>query len=551
MAVNTNRYQEAMNSICDTSFPVKAAEMLEIAKKAADRKNMTITNHVEKEELNMKTAQKSNENIILRIAAGVTVTAACLGLAGTVGYAMIRMKRNIDAPPAASTSVTAQTTETAAVTTETTTETAAVIPDTEKILIGEEQSDELFTIRLDSIAGDTLSPKLIWDVTVKDAAFAAEYDKIQLSAYILDEDNYANHMDKFNMCQAFGEKDPETDNLYHVCMDGPSAFMQRNSEVVAAVKNVRLQNSSGTSEVKNVNMEYRFTVPDSMRKFTQITPLGITLSSEKVDYDLLYADFGAYESLFAFAFDYLGTSLADGATNYSYDVHERFDAYWNDFAKTIVLTVDGKDYMPKELGASHFVENSDVLGAGRCSTWMSFPGFDYKTAKLITITAGGQTFSLKDEETETGDIYGDILHHDDYADIIFSSGAVDYELYQADYFTKELCFQFKYDFSKFALAGGETDYHNFPSVYENFDEDWAAFSDHFVLTVDGTEYKPSSRGGIYCYQDGEYLGPGICSVPLYFPAIDYDSAVQIELKADDKTVILKGNTDEAKSKNGM
>ena len=388
MAVNTNRYQKAMNSVCDTHFPMKAAEMLEKAKKAADPKN--ITDHDEKEVLNMKMTQKSNENIILRVVAGITVTAACMGIAGALGYAVFSMKRNIAAPPAATTSITAKNTEAGTQTTE-----PAAVPGIEMIHIGKERSDELLTIRLDSITGDTLSPKLLWDVTVRDAEVAAKYDRIQLSAFILDEENYANHMDEYCMCEAYGEKDSEVDNLYHVCMDGASAFMQRNSQVVAAVKQVLFQNGSGTSEVRNVNMEYRFTVPDTMRESTQVFPSGITLSSGNVDYDLFLTEFGAYETLFQFEFDYLDSKLAGGKTDYS-EVEDFFDKDWQDYAKNMVLTVDGTAFAPTELGCSYYNEDKAV-----CSTWLSFPGVDYEAADQIILTSGGQTYQLKKDQNKT------------------------------------------------------------------------------------------------------------------------------------------------------
>ena len=506
-----NRYQKAMQDVCDKHLTLTAEEMLAKAKASAGTER-TIT---------MKKSTK--KSIIYKI---IGISAACAVISGTavtaLGYGPLgesfRKFFGID-----------KTTE-------------EIIDQGHYAEIGQEQSDGAFTVKLVSVTGDEMNPKLFFDVTVNSETLAANNDTLRLFAYILDEDNYQNHLEDYGMWDGVGTKDPEIGNLYHVCMNGASAFMVNQQEVIAAVKQIQFENDPEREQYEYaVNMEYRFKVPEiALKESCQAYYEDITISSGELNYDLMYADFGAYESMLTFNYDFLGTSLAGGVTNYD-DVSEQFDAYWHDFAKDFILTVDGTDYAPQELGYSYCVNDSDAIGAGRCSTWLSFPGIDYANAELITLTAGGQTYTLKDgkEEEYVNDV-GDFLQTDEFSDITLSSDNVDYALYMTEYYTNETDLLFKYDFRNSPLAGGETDYHNYHAIAGAFDADWEAFAGNFVLTVDGTAYTPSSMGCSYAAQEGDYLEPGMCSTSIYFPGIDYENATKITLTAGDVTVILKG-----------
>ncbi len=506
-----------MQDVCDKFFTLSAEEMLAKAKASAGTER-TIT---------MKSTKKKG---IIKI---FGIAAACAVISGTAVTAMgygplgesFRKLFEVD-----------KTTE-------------KIMEEGHSAEIGLEQSADVFKIEIVSVTGDEMYPKLFLDVTVNDETLAANNDSLQLFAYILDEDTYRNHLEEYGMWEGEGVKDAEVSNLYHICMNGPSAFMVNEQEVIALVRKIHFDNDPEKAQYDYaVNMEYRFTVPrtalkQSVAKYYD----NITIKSRELDYDLEYAEFGSYESLFYFTFDFLGTSLANGATDYDHYVNERFDDYWNDFVKDFVLTVGGTDYKPQEIGSSYYVDDDAALGSKRCSTWMSFPAIDYANAELITLTAGGQTYTIKDGKDEPDDSIEACQHYDTYSDIIFSSDSVDYELNMAGYFSDEVILEFKYDFRKSVLAGGETDYHNYDSVSGAFDADWEKFADKFVLTVDGTEYSPSTKGRGYCYQEGEYLEPGMCGTILYFPGFDYDSASQIKLTAGDMTVVLKGDSAEASS----
>lgn len=370
--MNENRYKKAMDDVCDKHFNLTPAEMLEKAKTSANT------------ERNITMKQSTKRSIIRKI---IITSAACLAITGTAVSA-------IGIGPFGETfSRFFGEDET----------TAEIIDQGHYCNIGQEQSDGIFTVTLDSVTGDKISPKIIFDVTVNDETLASKNDRIHLFAYILDENNYNNHLDEYGMCDAYGKKDPEVSNLYHVCLDGPSAFMVNEEEVIAAVKQISFDSDPVNQKFDyDVDMEYRFIVPDHALKDSYFDLYnGITLSSGNVDYDLIYAEYGSYESSFGFNFNFLETDLAGGETDYN-NVMDKFNVDWQKFARQFVLTVDGIEYSPKEIGYSYcladdetYVTDSETVEAGKCKTWMSFPGIDYTRAENITLTAGGETYILK------------------------------------------------------------------------------------------------------------------------------------------------------------
>ena len=349
-----------MDNVCDKNFTLTAAEMLEKAKASSDtERNITMNN-------------KGRRNMIARI---IGAAAACSVLSVTAVSAMGY------GPLSGSFRKFFGKDEV----------TADIIDQGHYCEIDEVLSDSIFTVDLDSVTGDKSSPKLIFDVTVNDEKLAAENDRLMLSAYILDEYRYANELDNYSMWEAYGEKDPDTSNVYHICMDGPSAFMINGADAVVAVRKISFDSDTVNQRFTyDVDMEYRIHVPEEALKDTFAECYsGITLHSGNVDYDLCYAEYGSYDSMFQFTFDFLGTELAGGETDF-YEAEYKFDDDWHRFADSFVLTVDGTEYTVKEKGYAGC--NADD---GRCSTWLTFPAVNYDSAESITFTAGNETFTLK------------------------------------------------------------------------------------------------------------------------------------------------------------
>ncbi len=363
--MNENRYKKAMDDVCDKHFNLTAEEMLAKAKASAGTER----------DITMKKTTK--RRIIGRI---IGTAAACLIISGTtataLGYGPL-----------------SETFRSFFGKDETT---AEIIEQGHYCNVGQEQSDGIFTVMLDSVTGDKTSPKLIFKVTVNDKVLAEKNDRLKLSAYILNEDKYYNHIDEYGTWDAYGEKDPQVNNMYHVCMDGPAAFMINEEEVIAAVKQISFENDPENQVFDyDVDMEYRFIVPDKALKdsFMDFSK-DIILNSGNVEYKLHYAEYGSYDSSFGFTFDFLGNDLAGDETDYT-AVCGKFDNDWHEFAKDFILSVDGVEYSPKEIGYSYCDTEGEAFEAGKCSTWMSFPSVDFESAESVELIAGGETYRLK------------------------------------------------------------------------------------------------------------------------------------------------------------
>ena len=524
--MSENKYKKAMDGVCDKQFRLTGEEMLEKAKASSAERNIT-----------MNVAKK--RNIIGKF---IGAAVACVVISGTVASAMgygplgdsFRKFFGKDEV------------------------TAKIIDEGHFCEIGQELSDDMFTVVLVSVTGDLSSPKMLFDITVKDEQLAAENDRLQIYAYTLSEEKYLNDLDNYAMWDAYGEKDPEVNNLYHVCMNGASSFMINEEEVIAAVKQISFENDSVNNKFDyDVNMEYRFTVPkqalkETVREYYDDIPM----NSGNIDYRLFFCEFGAYDSLFKFKYDFLGTELAGGETDYD-NLYAKFDKDWHRFSDTFILSVDGTEYEPKELGYGYCDEEGEAFEAGTCSTWMTFPSIDYENAENVTLFAGGKAYELKGKaqelknepvnprpdnekykETDALSTYdydnGEVSQYFD--DIVLSSGNVDYRLFYCKYGKDETSVTVKFDFLGTELAHGETDYNN---VIDAFDDDWHAFAANFILTVDGVEYEPKELGYSYCDTEGEAFEAGTCSTWLFFPGINYAEAESVTLTANEKTIILK------------
>ena len=92
--------------------------------------------------------------------------------------------------------------------------------------------------------------------------------------------------------------------------------------------------------------------------------------------------------------NFLGTDLAGGETDYD-NLYAKFDKDWHRFSDTFILSVDGTEYEPKELGYGYCDEEGEAFEAGTCSTWLFFPGINYAEAESVALTANEKTIILK------------------------------------------------------------------------------------------------------------------------------------------------------------
>lgn len=369
-----NSYKNAVDVICKENFKTTGQAMLEMAKKASPEERDS--NMTGKKKIKMFRRGILAASLVLIL--GTTVSA--MGYGPLADY----FRKNFSGD-----NVTAQ-----------------IIEEGRYHEIGQEITQDAFTVTLNAITGDKEHPKLLFDVVVNDESLTEGKDSICLYAYILDEPTYLFQFENYIMWVAWGDKDSEVSNLYHVCMDGPSYWLNGEHNVVAAIKHISLDlpKVDGAWDLKyvdasipvyDVNMEYRFVPSETAFKDTNKQEYqGIVLQDNGISYEVYTVSYNSYDTNLRVLYDFIGTPLAGDETNYD-KVKEAFNEAWRSYSATFVLRVDGKDYTPMELGYTYCDKDGEFLEANQCNAWVLFPSIDYDNASSIILVAGDQSYPLK------------------------------------------------------------------------------------------------------------------------------------------------------------
>lgn len=260
--------------------------------------------------------------------------------------------------------------------------------------INQSASEGMFRVDLVGVTGDINTPKLVFEVYVEDAYLTENNDRICLSAYTLGEIQYENELDRYAMNDAWGAKDEEVDNLYHVSFDGASAWVSHGEPVVVSVREIRFEH---VAQPYDLNLEYRFALPQGeLHPVTQEYYGGVRFPSDEGDYYLNYAEFGEYDSRCSFMFPYDGTSL-EGQYATALGLETLLQRQWDSFEEGFVLVVDGVEYWNQpEAGSVVYCDEAGEAGPkGWYHVWVYFPGTDATVAKEIYLKHGDAKFRLK------------------------------------------------------------------------------------------------------------------------------------------------------------
>lgn len=119
-------------------------------------------------------------------------------------------------------------------------------------------------------------------------------------------------------------------------------------------------------------------------------------SCNGIDYQLFYAEYGAYRTDLYFRFVHEGSGLTAGMTDYR-EIEETLQKAWIEFVSGLVLTVDGKDYVLSGENRGYvWYDNEGESGEKHLSyVSPSFPAIDYANAQSVTLSFGNETFTLK------------------------------------------------------------------------------------------------------------------------------------------------------------
>ena len=260
--------------------------------------------------------------------------------------------------------------------------------------INQTASEGIFRVDLVAVAGDVNYPKLIFDVYVEDVYLAGYNDSIRLYAYTLGEEQYEKELDAYDMAEGYGVKDTETENLYHVSLDGASAWISHGEPVVISVREIRFEH---VAQPYYVNLEYRFTLPQGgLHPITQYYYDGIRFPYEKGECYLNYVEFSVYDTGCSFMFPYDGVSL-EGKYTTKAELESLLQKQWDGFAKDLMLVADGEGYgiTREKKGLVYCDETGETGASGWYHAWVYFPPVDDASAKEIYLKHGETGLRLK------------------------------------------------------------------------------------------------------------------------------------------------------------
>ena len=279
-----------------------------------------------------------------------------------------------------------------------------------------------YKVELIAVTGDVNVPRLLIDFYIKDEEVAEENDRIFLNVYILDKDEYFHNRSNYSACGAYGVKDKEITNLYHVNIECAPAWITTGEEVVIAVSSVYTDLSPDTTEdlsywsdmkeemaeigvtpdftMNEMSFYYSTTIPTNA--FSTITTRryhDVVFSSSKYDYELNSVDYGHYNLNMTFRFDYPDGTATDYANNKTF-VEERLFLNWKNLATEMCLIVDGEVYTLEEdeLGSVTWDFEGKNGPSNYCYIYINFPNVDYYTAESVILQVGDVSYDLKESE---------------------------------------------------------------------------------------------------------------------------------------------------------
>ena len=282
--------------------------------------------------------------------------------------------------------------------------------------INEIQEDENFRIEAIAATGDVDNAKLAVDVYVKDEKLAAANDRIYLVCYMTDPgEEVVKDPNGCRVTGAYGTKDKETDNLYHILMDIGST----QAETVYHFTTVITTFASDENQelfvydwltylerdpfwrFHTTDMSLNITIPEET--YSQIVTRryrDITYQGTKYEYQLDTAEYSLYKTRLVFYFEY-ESAFVPSSENALYDYEKYMATEFHHMLQDAAIIVDGKEYKYEETdflpyAKCTFSEQDGVEDS--CELTVFFPQADYFESESILLRIGDETYDLKESK---------------------------------------------------------------------------------------------------------------------------------------------------------
>lgn len=246
--------------------------------------------------------------------------------------------------------------------------------------INEKLEGDLFEVQILGVSGDTENPMLVLDIYVKDTELIKNRDKIHIEAYSLGKEQYENELVNYGTWEAYGERDAEIENLYHINMR--TGWLATGKEVVFEIVQIRLGGQKVTWESFDVSLKQILQVDTT--EFYPVEQVYMDLKPFACGdrtYELTWVLCGYYNT--EVIFRNMNPEERTPEQALSIDPTWEEKAAWNEFVQDVVLIVDGAEYKAKPgETAQPWYEKSE---GGYYHMHPMFPGFDYSKVTSVEV----------------------------------------------------------------------------------------------------------------------------------------------------------------------
>lgn len=255
------------------------------------------------------------------------------------------------------------------------------------------QEDDLFRVNILSVTGDSMSPKVILDVYVKDEEIYTKHDKLQIFAYCLGKEQYENELYSYAPSEAYGVKDAEIENLYHVSLPG-YVWLSNGGPTIINVCKIRMGSQKSAWTDYEVDLKYELKIPvDVFYSTEELYFDGLEIAYNDYTYRLTHVLMGYYQTEVIFRYDCDQRYPNEDRTNYDVSRSELRD--WYEFVNNLVLVVDGVEYKVTSDNKGYPWYENDYREGEYYHVHPIFPGIEHEDINSVIIRCGDKEYKLK------------------------------------------------------------------------------------------------------------------------------------------------------------
>ena len=265
--------------------------------------------------------------------------------------------------------------------------------------VDKSRTADIFEFDLKAITGDTQNSKMVFDVVVEDEVLTGMYDTVHLCIACVAEDLYNPDIQYNWNCIGYGIQDEKDKRVYHVTMDGAMfGFGPTVIDICRLGFDVDRDCNSGVLWYEVEPEVYLVDVP--RREFYPVHEGyygDMVFLHNGRGYEIRIAYFGMYQTKIGFYTDIDAKEVP--ANEYELrEYEEELQKEWLDFARTLRLVADGKEYKVIDEDGKRgylWLETEEREASYKANAYPYFPPIDFLGADVIELKSGDTVYRLK------------------------------------------------------------------------------------------------------------------------------------------------------------